>query len=44
MLPWLLTGEGHFGVVWKAKAEGIVPSALHLNIVAIKTAKGMCTY
>lgn len=34
------TGEGNFGVVWKAKAEGIVQDAPHLNIVAVKTIKG----
>ena len=34
-----LTGEGHFGRVWKAKAEGIVRNAPHRNIVAIKTTK-----
>lgn len=33
-------GEGNFGVVWKAKAEGIVQGFPHLNIVAIKTIKG----
>ena len=33
-------GEGNFGVVWKAKAEGIVQNAPHLNIVAVKTVKG----
>ena len=35
-----LEGEGNFGVVWKAKAEGIVENAPHLNIVAVKTIKG----
>ena len=32
-------GEGHFGRVWKAKAEGIVQDAPHRNIVAVKTTK-----
>ena len=34
-------GEGHFGKVWRAKAEGIVQNIPHLNIVAVKTCKGM---
>ena len=34
-------GEGNFGTVWKARAEGIVQDAPHLNIVAVKTVKGM---
>ena len=33
------TGEGCFGRVWKAKAEGIVQDAPHRNIVAVKTTK-----
>ena len=27
-------------MVWKARAEGIVENAPHLNIVAVKTTKG----
>jgi len=36
-----MTGEGHFGIVWKARAEGIVQNVPHLNIVAVKTVKGV---
>ena len=35
-------GEGSFGRVLQAKAEGIVPGMPERNIVAIKTTKGMC--
>ena len=28
-------------MVWKARAEGIVQNAPHLNIVAVKTIKGI---
>ena len=35
----ICAGEGHFGRVWKAKAEGIVQDAPHRNIVAVKTTK-----
>ena len=34
-------GEGTFGVVVQAKAEDIVKSAPHRNIVAVKTTRGM---
>ena len=40
----LFAGEGHFGIVWKAKAEGIVQNAPNRNIVAIKTTKGTRLY
>ena len=33
-------GEGSFGRVLQAKAEGIVPGMPERNIVAIKTTKG----
>ncbi|XP_065920975.1 platelet-derived growth factor receptor alpha-like isoform X2 [Dysidea avara] len=36
-------GEGHFGKVWRAKAEGIVQNIPHLNIVAVKTCKETTT-
>ena len=31
-------------MVWKARAEGIVENAPHLNIVAVKTIKGAYLY
>lgn len=34
-------GEGTFGVVMQAKAEDIVKSAPHRNIVAVKTPRGI---
>ena len=34
------TGEGSFGRVLQAKAEGIVPGMPDRNVVAIKTTKG----
>lgn len=42
----LPTGEGSFGRVLQAKAEGIVPGMPDRNIVAIKTTKGTtpCVY
>ena len=36
----LFSGEGSFGRVLQAKAEGIVPGMPERNIVAIKTTKG----
>ena len=39
----IYAGEGTFGVVRQAKAEGIVESTPERNIVAVKTAKGMST-
>ena len=39
---WLSIGKGTFGVVLQAKAEDIVKSAPHRNIVAVKTTRGMC--
>ena len=41
IIKFIDTGEGHFGKVWMAKAEGIVQNIPHLNIVAVKTCKGM---
>ena len=38
--PSLLAGEGSFGRVLQAKAEGIVPGMPERNVVAIKTTKG----
>ncbi len=38
----LCTGNGTFGVVLLAKAEGIVTDSPDKNIVAVKTRKGMC--
>ena len=35
------TGEGSFGRVLQAKAEGIVPGMPDRNVVAIKTTKGI---
>lgn len=35
-------GEGTFGKVLQAKAEGIVESTPERNIVAVKTVKGDC--
>lgn len=35
------TGEGTFGIVLLAKAEGIVKETPKRNIVAVKTHKGM---
>ena len=37
-------GEGSFGRVLQAKAEGIVPGMPERNIVAIKTTKGIFTF
>ena len=37
----MYTGNGTFGVVLLAKAEGIVTDAPDKNIVAVKTRKGM---
>ena len=37
-------GEGTFGVVMQAKAEDIVKSAPHRNIVAVKTPRGIYMY
>lgn len=34
-------GEGSFGRVLQAKAEGIVPGMPDRNVVAIKTTKGI---
>ena len=34
-------GEGSFGRVLQAEAEGIVPDMPNRNLVAIKTTKGM---
>lgn len=36
-----VAGEGTFGIVLQAKAEHIVKSAPHRNIVAVKTPRGM---
>ena len=33
-------GEGSFGRVLQAKAEGIVPGMPNKNVVAVKTTKG----
>ena len=38
-----LTGEGSFGRVLQAKADGIVPGMPDRNVVAIKTTKGIYT-
>lgn len=44
MQIWLAVGKGTFGVVLQAKAEDIVKSAPHRNIVAVKTTRGMIIY
>ena len=44
MQIWLTIGKGTFGVVLQAKAEDIVKSAPHRNIVAVKTTRGMCAF
>ena len=40
-LSVLCSGEGSFGRVLQAKAEGIVPDMPNRNLVAIKTTKGL---
>lgn len=40
MLALFPAGEGSFGRVLQAKAEGIVPGMPDRNVVAIKTTKG----
>lgn len=39
----MFTGEGQFGKVWKAIAEGICPNDANRTIVAVKTLKGQCS-
>ena len=36
-LSYTSVGEGRFGKVYKGKAYGIVPDAVNLNTVAVKT-------
>ena len=38
------TGEGQFGRVFKAIAEGICPYDSNRKVVAVKTLKGTCTH
>ena len=40
----ILSGEGTFGKVLQARAEGIVEGAPQRNIVAIKTTKGILAF
>lgn len=41
---FLSSGEGQFGQVWKAMAEGICPQDANRAIVAVKTLKRKSLY
>ena len=40
LVTMISTGEGNFGCVYKARANGIIPGDNVRNIVAVKTLKG----